>query len=134
MGDAFAGVEKMIRKTFLPHIFFEKKTPLTHCRISKYDINQDGRTGTPESIYVSEGGVPKLSEGKRGSDLVRDRGRGFLQSQLTTDARGRKARWEEILGSRKHNQTQGFSLRPQRYQQAPNSTGKKHRCLAERTR
>ena len=29
MGDAFVGVEKMIREKLLPHIFFGKKKPLS---------------------------------------------------------------------------------------------------------
>ena len=52
------------------------KNPLNHSRSSKYDADQDGRTGTHESSDVIELEAPKLSAGKRGTDSVHDRGEG----------------------------------------------------------
>ena len=55
-GGAFAGVEKMIRETFFASSFPRKyKNPLTHRRSSKYDADNDDRTGDPESSDIDKG-------------------------------------------------------------------------------
>ena len=40
-GDAFSGVEKMIHGFFCLVLSLERKTPPTHCKISKYDAGQE---------------------------------------------------------------------------------------------
>ena len=44
MGDAFAGVEKMIQKTFLPRLFFGKSKTLSPIigTLSKMSLNKYG--------------------------------------------------------------------------------------------
>ena len=76
---------------FASYFPWKDKTPLTHSRNYKYDANQDGRTGTPESSGISKVKIPKLSAGKRGNDSVRDVGRGILQCRPPTYAQGRKS-------------------------------------------
>ena len=72
--------------------FLQKdKNPLTNCRRYKYDADQDGRTGTPESSGVSKVKVPKPSAEKHRTDSGRDRDRGILQRRPPTDYWGIKA-------------------------------------------
>ena len=55
MGDAFVGVEKIIRGNVLSCLLFgKKKIPLTHRRISKYNAGQESHIGTPESSDTSK--------------------------------------------------------------------------------
>ena len=69
MGDAFAGVEKMIPETFFSFSFLRKdKNPLTRLRKSKYDDDQGGQTWPHESSDISEGEISKLPAGKHGTD------------------------------------------------------------------
>ena len=76
---------------FASYFLWKEKNPLTHCRSSKYDVDQDGRTGTHEYSDVSEVEVPKLLEGKCGTYSGCDRGRSILQRRPPTDARGRNS-------------------------------------------
>ena len=69
---------------FALSFLWKYENPLTHRRKSKYDADQDGHTGAPESSEYSEGEVHKLSLGESGSDLGRDGG-GF-QRRSHTDA------------------------------------------------
>ena len=69
---------RCFRKPFCVVFSSERKKPLTHCRISKYDSGQEIRIGNPESIDVSEVKLPKFSAGKRGTDLGRDGGEGGI--------------------------------------------------------
>ena len=69
-GDAFAGVDKMIRETFCLVFSPERQKPSPHCRRSSYNAYQDIWTGTPESSNIRKGEVPKLSAGKRGTNLA----------------------------------------------------------------
>ena len=78
-GGAFAGVEKIIWEKICLILFSERQNSLVHCRVSKYDVNQDIWIGTPESSDVRKVEVTKLSAGKRGTDLGHDGGRGILQ-------------------------------------------------------
>ena len=53
-GNLFAGVEKMIRETFLPRLFFGKnKNPLPRRRRSEYNTGQECCYGAPEYSDVS---------------------------------------------------------------------------------
>ena len=67
---------------------WEIKNSLTHRGSSKYDDDQDGRTGTPESSDVIKLEVPKISAGKCRTNLVRDGGGGILQRLPPTNALG----------------------------------------------
>ena len=118
----------------LSHLGLEQlkdKNHLTHHRISKYDTGQEIRTGTTECSGINEGKIPKFSEGKQRTDPVCDGGRIILQHWPPSNTQGRKACCSKRPGLFKQNQTQGFSLRTQKYQKAPNPTGQKHRFLDE---
>ena len=68
-GDAFRRIgEDYSGKLFALSFLWKDKNPFTHRRNSKYDDDQDGHTGTPESIEISKGEIPKLSAGKNGTD------------------------------------------------------------------
>ena len=78
-------------KLFALYFLQKDKIPVTHSNNSKYDADQDERTGTPKYSDVREGEVPKLLAGKRGTNLERDGGRSILQLRPPTDDWGRKA-------------------------------------------
>ena len=76
--DSFAGVEKMIRKTFFASYFLRKdENPLPCRRSSKYNAGQVIYTGTPESSDVITGEVLKLHTRESRTDTGRD-GRGGI--------------------------------------------------------
>ena len=58
----------------------KEKILLTHGRSSKQDAGQERRIGTTESSDVSKVKVPKLSKGKRITNLVRDGGGGAFSN------------------------------------------------------
>ena len=76
---------------FVFYFLRKDKNPLTHSRSSKYDANKYVWNGTPESSDVREVEVPKLSEGKRGTNLDHYGRRSIIQRLTTPDAQQRKA-------------------------------------------
>ena len=67
------------------------KIPLTYCRRSNYDAGQEILIGAPESSDVSEVKVPKLSAGKRVTNLGHDGRGGILQLRPPYGSHRRKA-------------------------------------------
>ena len=80
MGDMFAGVETMIQETFFTRILLgNKKTPITHIRIYKYNDGQAIWLGSPEYSDVSKQEIPKFEMCKHIFDSICDRGRHISQ-------------------------------------------------------
>ena len=67
-GCVRGSVENDSGNLFASSFLRKDKNPLPHRRKSRYDANQDGRTGTPESSDVSKVEIPKLSVGKQVTD------------------------------------------------------------------
>ena len=86
MGDAFAGVEKMLQETFLTRLLFGKQKTLTNSRNSKYDAGQESRPGTPESCDICEWEEPKFETFKNRVDSRCDGGRRVFQRRLPSGA------------------------------------------------
>ena len=91
MGDAIAGVEKIIWETFLPRLLFRKTKTLSPVvgALSTMPVKKI-RTGTPESSDVSTGEIRNLPEGERGTGSGHVGGRSILQFRPHTDTRGIK--------------------------------------------
>ena len=66
------------------------KNPLTHRKSSNYDENQYVWTGTPEYSDISKVEVPKLSAGKRRTDLGHGGGKGNSIMLTTYGRLGKK--------------------------------------------
>ena len=60
--------ENDLKNLFSSPFFWKDENTLTHCRNSKYNYNQGGRTGPHESSDISKREIPKLPAGKRGTD------------------------------------------------------------------
>ena len=75
---------------FVLSFLLKDKNPLTHRKNSKYDADQDGRTGPTESSDVSKGEIPKLSVVKRGTDYDCEGGGGHSPTPTTYICLGKK--------------------------------------------
>ena len=86
--DTFSGVDKMIRETFLPRLFFgNMKTiyPIVGA-LSKILVNKSV-LGSPEPSDVRTGEIIKLLAGERGTVSDRDGRRSIFQCPPPTESK-----------------------------------------------
>ena len=109
--DAFPGVDKMIRETFLPGIFLRKTKTLSPIvgAISTMTAKKD-RLGLLNPVDSAQEKYLSSQWGEHRTRSGRDGGRGILQFRPPTYTKRRKTRRKERPGFRVRNQTQGFSL------------------------
>ena len=91
MGYVFAGVEKLLRENFFPHLFFGKsKTSCTPHRNYNYDASQEMWPGPTKYRDFRGQKISKFTTCKHGADLVSDREKIILHRRSPSGAQGRK--------------------------------------------